>query len=140
MIEQVMRIGLTLMGGRPFDQVYLHAGINNLTCKIGFHEVTPVFNNWSLLIQHLMIQLHEARSALYKLSNTVIICDMTGLHIGTYNASNTSFDPQPDILDRGIMRVNGYIADMNQQDEVHAPYPQTQRAQQLAPQVLTNNF
>ena len=84
--------------------------------------MTPVFNSWSLLIRHIMIQLHVARSNLYKLSDTVIICEMTGLNLGTYNASNTSFDPQQTIINRGMMRINEYIADMNRQADVFSPY------------------
>ena len=121
-IKDVVQEGIRQTGRKKFNQIYVQAGINNLTCKLGNREVTPIFNSWSLLIRHLMIEYHEARALLYQLSDTVIICELVGLHFGLYNLSGAQYLPQQLILNRGVMRANEYIADMNRQVKVFSPY------------------
>ena len=110
------------MEGRKFHQVYLLAGVNELTNRIDDHEVTPAFDNWAALVRHIMIQLHEARASLLPLSDHVVICEITGMHLGLYNTSGSSYPTQQQIINNGVMRINEYIADMNRDFKVYSPY------------------
>ena len=121
-ISQVVEAGLLYAGNRKFDQVYLHAGINNLTCKLGYREVTPIFNNWSLMVRYMMIQFYEARASLHRIADTIIMCELVGMHFGLYNRSTKCYLPQQVILNRGVMRINEYITDMNRQAGIYSPY------------------
>ena len=121
-ITDVVDTGLSALKSKHFHQIYLFAGVNDMTCKLGHREVTPVFNNWSTLVKYMMIQFYEARTSLYAISKTVIICELVGIHLGLYNSSGSCYKPQQDIINRGVMRINEYIADMNRQAEVYSPY------------------
>ena len=121
-INDVVNTALATMTGKRFHQIYLTAGVNDMTCKLGYREVTPIFNNWSILVRYMMIQFYEARSSLYALSNTVTVCELVGLHLGLYNSSGLRYQPQQDILNRGVIRINEYIANMNRQANVYSPY------------------
>ena len=121
-VSEVTQYGLASVQDSKFHQVYLMAGINDLTCKLGVREVTPVFNNWSLLVRHMMIQYYEARDLLSNLASDVVVCEFTGIHFGLYNASGKAYSPQQDILNNGVIRVNEYIAEMNREAKVFSPY------------------
>ena len=119
---EVVNKGLKVLKGRKIHQIYLIAGVKDMTCKLGTKEVTPIFNNWSLLVRHMMIQCYKARAHLYSLSDRVIVCELTGLHLGLYNTSCTQYLPQQNILNNGVLQINVYIAEMNGDDAVYSPY------------------
>ena len=115
-ILEVTRAGLQYAKGTTFQQVYLHTGVNNLTIKVGNHEVTPAFNNWSKMVHHMMIEYYTSRSALAPYG------ELVGLQLGLYNHSRSNYPHHQNLIIRGVMRINEYIAEMNRQAQVFSPY------------------
>ena len=120
-IEEVVTRGRKDASHKFYDQVYLLAGVNNLTVYIGRRHVEPKFDNWSLLVRSLMIDFHVARTRLQGLSAHVIVCDLVGIHMGLYNRWREAFKLQQVILDAAIIRVNEYIHEMNYNSWVFSP-------------------
>ena len=94
-IQEVVSHGIQLVENQRFHQIYLLAGINDLTCKLGHREVTPIFNNWCLLVKHTMIQLYTARQELYKLSNTLSVRPLACISVCITLAAQATPPPPP---------------------------------------------
>ena len=122
-IEEVVTRGRREAQYRSYDQVYLLAGVNDLTIHKGRRRIKPKFYSWSLLVRQLMIDFHVARTRLQSLSAHIIVCDLVGLHIGSYNYSRDgeSYGLQQSILDAAIIRINEYVHEMNYNAWVFSP-------------------
>ena len=112
-IDSVVTKGLCYASHSSYNQIYLLAGVNNLTVLKDKQEVDPRYHTWSKLVRSFMIEYYTARARLLKLSDCVIICDLIALHIGTYNRSGTPFYYHQEI--------NEYIKEMNFDSWVYSP-------------------
>ena len=120
-VETVVTYGLFDARYMHYDQIYLLAGVNNLTNYHGRRQVSPRFYNWSEMVNRMMTEFHVARTRLYELSTHVVVCDLIGMHIGTYNEGKAYFPLQQSIIDDATIRVNEYIGEMNFEAWVYSP-------------------
>ena len=120
-IEEVTTAGLFEANYRSYDQIYLLAGVNNMTTRLGYRNVKPNFTSWSGMIRNFMIEFHVARTRLYRLTDCVIVCDLIAMHLGTYNKNGNDYPVQQAIINNATLRINEYVKEMNYNAFVYSP-------------------
>ena len=120
-IEEVVSRGLADARFKHYDQVYLLAGVNNLTKFHRRRQVSPQYYDWTTLVNQLMVKFYSARTDLKPLSANIIVCDLIALHMETYNEGKAAFYKQQEIIDNATIRVNEYIQEMNGNEWVYSP-------------------
>ena len=120
-IDTVTTKGLFEAKYRRYDQVYLLAGVNNLTEHLGYRRVKPRFEQWSVMVRRLMIEFHIARTRLYRLTDRVIVCDLIALNLATYNIDGEGYFLHQEIINSATVRINEYVEEMNRDAGVYSP-------------------
>ena len=133
---------LSDMGNMIFDIIYIFLGTNNLSHKIGLHDIIPIFSNRYQMIRILLMEFATARNRLSPRANRVIICELTGINFWLYNsASQRAFIVDQIELDAGIILLNDYIRDFNFQWGVYSPYiASITHKQRAEPNNLTHRY
>ena len=113
-IEDIVRKGLRDCHMYRYDRVYFMGGVNNLSKKVNGMAI-PEYNSWDILVRDIMIKLYQARVALKRLANEVVICDLIGMNFCNYNygLESYAFPYQQSTLDRAVLRINEYVTEMN---------------------------
>ena len=110
------------IGNAYYDVIYVYLGVNNLSLKIRFHKVAPVFSSRYDLVKSLMREFYESRQRLRTKAKHVIICELSGLYYGTYNMNASMSFPLEQIeLNSGIILLNEYIRSMNNERYLYCP-------------------
>ena len=120
-IEEVTTWGTHEAAHKRYDQVYLLAGVNNLTIHLGYRKVKPRFTHWTSMVRRMMMEYYMARTRLYRLTDKVVICDLVALHLATYNRNGEGFHYYQHIIDCATIRVNEYVEEMNREASVYSP-------------------
>ena len=95
----------------------------NLSLKISVRNVVPVFSNRYDLVRSLIKEYYEARQLLRKFASHIIVCELTGLHYGTYNVnSGRTFPEEQNELNAGIILLHDYIRVMNNEEGIYSPH------------------
>ena len=111
------------IGNRYYDFIYVYLGVVNLSLKLSNRNVVPIFSSQYDLVKSLTREYHEVRHMLSKLARHVIICELTGLHFGTYNLNdNRKFPMEQSELNAGIILLNDHIRLMNNELDVFSPH------------------
>ena len=76
------------MGNMMYDIIYVFLGANNLSLKLGWHDVIPIFSNRYDLVKVLIMEFATARNRLSPRANRVIICELTGINFWLYNTAS----------------------------------------------------
>ena len=75
-VLQTVERGLEKIGNAHIDLIYLAAGINNLSRKVGRKAIRPAFDSHQI-VDHLLTQFVNAKTRLC--AKKVILCEMIGL-------------------------------------------------------------
>ena len=111
------------MGNLVFDIIYIFLGANNLSLKLGWHNVIPVYSNRYQMVRILFMELAEARARLVPYTQRIIVCELTGINFWLYNsASLRAFIVDQIELDAGVVLLNDYIRDLNNSWGLYSPY------------------
>ena len=98
-------------------------GTNNLSLKIGWHDIIPIYSNRYQMVKILFMEFAAARRRLSSRAHRVIVCELTGINFWLYNtASERAFIIDQIELDAGIILLNDYLRDLNTQWGVYSPY------------------
>ena len=97
-------------------------GVNNLSIR-GNGISFPRYNSWDHLVSDIMCELYRARTTLDRLAEEVVICDIIGMNFRNYNYGlyAYAYPWQQNVLDRGIVRINEYIQEMNEDRGLNSP-------------------
>ena len=121
-IEETVTCGLRDIGTNTYNIIYLCTGVNNLTVKHGSHNISPKYHSWSKMVREIVIEMYNARRKLLPYAGRVIVCEMIGLHIYAYNFyQGNQYIAEQWIINRGILRINEYITEMNDYHSVVSP-------------------
>ena len=66
------------------DMLYVHTGVNNLTCKTG-PTVQPIFDNIPDLVDCLTDKITDLKTKLWKQCENVIVAQIVGIDLAQYN-------------------------------------------------------
>ena len=111
------------LGHRRYDIIYVYLGVVNLSLKISARNIVPVFSSRYDMVKSLIREYYEVRNLLSRFTRHVIICELTGLHFGTYNThSNLLFPLEQRELNSGIILLNEHIRAMNNDHNVCSPH------------------
>ena len=123
-IVKAVREAESILQSKPFDYMYLMAGVNNLTSKSSNGKITPTFNEIPNLVD-VIDHLTWTKSFLANYSPRVIICHLIGLNIDTYNAFHghmTNFHTAQEIINEGVIMLNQVVTVMNRDTHLTAPW------------------
>ena len=121
-IEETVTCCLRDIGSNTYNIIYLCTGVNNLTIKHGSHNISPKYHAWSALVREIIIEMYSARRRLLPYAGRVIVCEMIGLHVFAYNFyQGDEYIQEQNLLNRGILRANEYIMEMNDNHGVVSP-------------------
>ena len=101
---------------KKFDLLYFAGGVNDLSTKVGWRQVMPVFQSEPTLTTHISELLEDARTKLMVIALKVILCDLVGLSYQDYNANGDEFQPHQHVVNNGILSVNNTIDKLNNLD------------------------
>ena len=106
-ISQGVRFALHDIHNKTYDLIYIYFGVCNLSKKLSYHNIIPIYSNSYLLCRNLIADYHRARHRLRPYCNKVIICELTGLNFELYNTmSGRIFPVEQYVLNAGVILVN----------------------------------
>ena len=120
-IQQAVDHAFQQIGNQSFDIIYLAAGVNDLSTKIGYRDITPNFCNRYHMVSDLLQKYYKARVLLDMLGDRVVICELIGLNYQLYNIRDRPFLYQQQEVDAGIILLNEYIRYMNSERSLYSP-------------------
>ena len=140
-IEGTVTACLNDMGVNTFSVIYLLTRVNNLTIYHGSHNVSPKFNSWSMLAKDLLIEYYEARKRLLPYAGRVIVCQLIGMHIFTYTFhQGNNYRHEQHVLNCGVLRLNEYIEEMNDNHGVISPALEERVHKQRGPEWIAHRY
>ena len=98
---------------KKFDLLYFAGGVNDLSNKIGWRHITPVFGDEQKLTTCITNLLEEAKAKLSVITRKVIICDLIGLSYKEYNVNGEEFQARQQTVNNGVVNVNNNIDKLN---------------------------
>ena len=120
--QTVQRAFVKLTQRRPYDLIYISTGVNNLTSLLRPHCVVPTFENATTLVSTLMGDYIWAKYALTPHANRIIICELIGMSIATYNTDGEAFPEEQTIINNGILSLNPLIRGLNALQDLTTPH------------------
>lgn len=105
------------------DIILVMAGINDITIRNRYTgRVSLISNTTSVIIDHLVNRINQAKSMIASASPTIkiVIGGIAGINLNAYNR-RLGTSPLQTVVDNAITAVNSYIRQLNHDSEV--PHP-----------------
>ena len=120
-ITQAVDHAFRHVGNQTFDVIYLAAGVNDLSEKHGYRDISPIYSNRYEIVYNLMQKYYRARILLDMLGHRVVICELVGLNYQQYNLRNAPFPMEQEEVNAAIIMVNKYVRYINTERLLYSP-------------------
>lgn len=106
----------------PPAQIYLMAGICDLTFKTGHRDLQPAFNSKMALMYHMKQEYAHAYDMLNQITNLPVVCELVGMDLEEY-CGHTRHHEYQRLIDECIPELNAYIHHLNNNQNGGAAMP-----------------
>ena len=103
---------------KKFDLLYFSGGTNDLSNKMGWRQIEPIFSDETQLTSHIMELLDGAKAKLSVIALKVIMCDLVGFSYKDYNLNGEEYNAHQQVINNGMLTVNNEIDRMNTADNL----------------------
>ena len=122
-LENMKELGLSVLENESYHLVIVAAGVNDLTtlnkCT---RTVSPVFDDLGQLVDIITDRLHDLKNSLMACTQYLIICQITGIDMNTFNKGRTDHDLLQDIINGGVRYVNRIVCSINEENAMIPPW------------------
>ena len=120
-LDQVVERGITSVNLK-YDLVYLHAGVNNLSIKMGKRTIKPSMSTEEEIAETMNNNFRLAKEKLLSTAHAVVICELIGLSYMHYNINGKDFPAEQKELHKAIPRINSCISSINNGSGMLTPW------------------
>lgn len=96
-------------------QIYMMAGICDLTTKVGHRNLKPAFRTKVALMDHMIQEYTHAYDTLSQITKSPVICELVGMDLEKYCGHSQNQEYQR-MMDGCIPELNAYIHHLNNQN------------------------
>ena len=122
-LEIIEETGARLLKENQYHLVLVCGGVNDLTVlNHATGRVSPVFDDLGCLVDTLTDKLHSLKETLGSYTQYLIIGQITGLHMNTYNKDKSDHDILQRIIGGGMRYVNRVVCSINEENQVIPPW------------------
>ena len=98
---------------KKFDLLYFSGGTNDLSTKIGWRIIEPIFHDETTLKSHILELMEGAKGKLSVIALKVILCDLVGFSYKDYNITGKEYPDQQRIINNSMIAINSAIDVLN---------------------------
>ena len=122
-MEHMKELGLSVLGNEAYHLVIVAAGVNDLTVlNKRTCTVSPVFDDLGHLVDTITDKLHDLKNSLMACTQYLIICQITGIDMNTFNKGRTEHRVLQDIINGGVRYVNRVVCSINEENAMIPPW------------------
>ena len=145
-MEHMKELGLSVLGNEAYHLVIVAAGVNDLTVlNKRTCTFSPVFDDLGHLVDTITDKLHDLKNSLMACTQYLIICQITGIDMNTFNKGRTEHRVLQDIINGGVRYVKhrkdfyNLTSTNGLEQLIKKPTRQTSKTKSLLDIIITNS-
>ena len=122
-LDHMKELGLSVLENESYHLVLVAAGVNDLTIlNKRTRNVSPVFDDLGHLVDTITDRLHDVKNSLMACTQYLIICQIPGMDMNTFNKGRTEHYLLQDVINGGIRYVNRVVCSINEENAMIPPW------------------
>ena len=105
-----------------FDLLYIMLGVNNLSRKDRDGNIIPIFKDVPSLMEIMLAKYEILKCQLKEMSSKIVLCQLIGLHIATYNKMPTLDDVYQQVINEAMPLLAHTLNLVNEDESLVGPW------------------
>ena len=122
-LEEIRKLGLQILKDEAYHLVIVWAGINDLTTlEKPTRKVSPKYDDIWHMVDAITDKLHDVKGSLLACTQYLVIGQITGIDLNSYNKGRTEYDTLQKLINSGVREINRVVCSINEENGMIPPW------------------